>query len=106
MNFGEIWYTLSEEILFETLIHIWSHITENKNKMVKIQNWKFHNSLNSCGRYPARGMHFFVGSESDVYFQRRCRLKCSLPYSPMLAKTKKKKSSTNFKFNISKNKTE
>ncbi len=29
-------------------------------------------------------------SESDVYFQRRCRLKFFLPYGSMLTKTKKK----------------
>ena len=32
----------------------------------------------------------FLGRESDVYFQRRCRLKFFLPYGSILTKTKKK----------------
>ena len=36
-----------------------------------------------------KSMHDFLGSESDVYFQRRCRLKFVLPYRAMLTETKK-----------------
>ena len=55
------------------------------------KNPKFHNFLNNYGRDPPQEYAWFFGSESDVYFRRRCRMKCFLPYDPILTKTKKKK---------------
>ncbi len=59
-------------------------------KLPKIQNLKFHNSLSNFGRDPRQEYAWFLGSEFDAYFQRRCRLKFLPPYGPMLTKTKKK----------------
>ena len=90
MNLGkQIWCVLSEEMSFETFTSIWSHVSENEKKMATIQNLKFHNSLNDFGR-PSPGVGMIFLSESDIYFQRRCRLKFFLPYGRMLTKMKKK----------------
>ncbi len=64
---------------------------KDKNKFPKIQNLKFHNSLNNFGRDPPYKYAWFCnwGNESDVYFQRRCRLNFFLPYGPIFMKTKK-----------------
>ncbi len=53
------------------------------------QNPKFHNSLNNFGRDPPQEYAWFLGSESGVYFQRRCYLKIFVQYGPMLTKPKK-----------------
>ena len=87
MNLGEqIWCVLSEETSFETFTPIWSHVNENETKIAK--NSKFHYSFKTLAETLPRSMHVF-GSESDVYFQRS-RLKCFLPYCPMLTKTNKR----------------
>ena len=53
MNLGEqIWYALSEAMLFETFIPIWPHVSEKEKYLANIQNFKFHNSLNNFGRDP------------------------------------------------------
>ena len=53
MNFGEqIWCVLLG-MSFEAVTHIWSHVSENKKKIAKIQNLKFHNCLNNFGRDPS-----------------------------------------------------
>ena len=50
-EFGEqIWCILSKEISFENSTPIWSHANENGKNMAKVQNLKFHNSLNNTGR--------------------------------------------------------
>ncbi len=55
MNFREqIWCVLSEEMSFEAFTPIWSHVNENEKKLPKIQNLKFHNSLNNFGRDPTQ----------------------------------------------------
>ena len=78
---------------------IWSHVHENGTKMTKIQNLKFHNSLNSFGRDPPQEYAWFLARESGAYFQRRCCLKFLLLYGPMLTKTKKNhKKIKNLKF--------
>ncbi len=72
----------------------------------KIQNFKFHYSLNNFGRDPPQEYPWILGSKSGVFFQRGCRLKLLLPYAPMLAKTKKKKKMAkiqNFKFHTALN---
>ena len=51
----------------------------------KNHNWI---SLNNFGRDPPQEYVWFVGSESDVYFQRY-RLKFFLPYGPVLTKRNK-----------------
>ncbi len=46
MNFGEQICVPSDEISFETCTPIWSHVSENENKIgKKSKNWKFHNFL-------------------------------------------------------------
>ena len=64
MNFREqIWCVVSEEMSFETFIPMWSNVNENEKKLAKIQNLKFHSSLNNFGRDPPypRSMHDFLG---------------------------------------------
>ncbi len=63
---------------------------KKKKKTQKLQNFKFRNSSNNFGRDPLQGYTWIFGSKSGAYFQRWCRLKLSLPCSPMLMKTKKK----------------
>ncbi len=54
MHFREqIWCVVSEEMSFETFTPLWSHVNENEKKLAKIQNLKFHNSLNNFGRDPS-----------------------------------------------------
>ena len=53
MEFSEqIWCILSEEMSFETLPPYGPMLTKTKKKLAKIQNLKFHNSLNNIGRDP------------------------------------------------------
>ncbi len=76
MNFGEqIWCVLSEEMSFETFTPIWFHVNENekkKNQNPTIEISQFFERL--LVEILSRSMHDFLGSESVVYFQRRCRL--------------------------------
>ncbi len=78
----------------ETFTPIWFYVKEYEEKMRKIQNslpygsmltktnkkckkietLKFHNSLNTFGRHPSNEYARTSGSESVVYFQRRCLL--------------------------------
>ncbi len=51
MNFREqIWCVVSEEMSSETFTPIWSHANENEEKLAKIQNLKFRQSLYNFGR--------------------------------------------------------
>ncbi len=73
-----------------TFTPILSHVSENEKYLAKIQNFKFHNSLNNFGRDPPQEYAWFFGSASGAYFQRKCHLKFFVPYGPILTKTKKK----------------
>ena len=46
-----------------------------KSSKAKNISLKFHDSLKSFGRDPPLEYALFLGSEFDVYFLRRCRLK-------------------------------
>ncbi len=49
-----IWCVLSEEMAFETFTPIWFHVNKKrKEQLAKIQNLKFHNSLNNFGSDPS-----------------------------------------------------
>ncbi len=64
------------------------------NKLPKIHNLIFHNSLYKFGKETLRwSMHEFLGAN---LFQKRCRLKFFLPYGPMLTKTKIKMQKSKF----------
>ncbi len=48
MDFREqIWCVVSDEMSFENFTPICSHVNENEEKLSKIQNLKFHNSLSN-----------------------------------------------------------
>ncbi len=51
MDFGErTWGVLSGDVSFETVTPILSHVIESEKILSKIQNLKFHNSLNTFSR--------------------------------------------------------
>ncbi len=74
----------------QTFTPILSHVNENEKKMAKVQNLNFHNSQNNFGRDPLYEYIWFLGTKSDGFFQRTCRLKFLQSYGLMLSKTKKK----------------
>ncbi len=59
--------------------------------MPKIQTLKFHNYFKNFGRDPPHECKWILGSGSDVYFQRKCRLKLLLPYAWSCVNEDKKK---------------
>ena len=77
-------------VLFHRKYSVWNFflpygpmLTKTKRKLTKIQNLKFHNSLDNFGTRQSLGVSMFFGEcQSDVYFQRRCHLKVLLQYGP------------------------
>ncbi len=89
MDFGkQMRRVLSKEISFETFTPIWSYVNESEKQFLKIQNLKFHNSLNKFGRDHHKEYAWIFGSESVTYFQRICRL-IFLLYGPKIRKKSK-----------------
>ncbi len=69
MNFREqIRCVVSEEMSFETFTPYGPMLTQTKIKIAKkkIQNWKFHNSLNKFVETLPRSMHDFIGGGVGV----------------------------------------